>query len=68
MNVRQLSEFTQKLYSLTREIISEEKPQLEWKITNLLKEVTKCAYTFEMYYNCFTLPHYFLFLFSVSKF
>ena len=40
-----------KLSSLTREVISEEKTHIEWKITKLAKKVTKCASSFETYFS-----------------
>ena len=43
-----------KLSSLTRKVISEEKTHIDFKITKLSKKVTKCAYTFEIYYSSFT--------------
>ena len=40
-----------KLSSLTKEFISEVKTQIEGKIANLSKKVTKCVYSFETYFS-----------------
>ena len=47
-----------KLSSWDRHFIFEEKSTIDWELTKLFKDITKCPYSFDTYFSWLVSPHF----------